>query len=140
MNRARFTYSSSRQSDIANSFDFHETSHMRSFAKIKLSRKFPNLQYKIANICSSLELMRFMVKSRLWDSGAYCIGDKHRLRLASVSTLARKSSRRSHTLSLELFVDDVTPDPPLSPASMQSQATIGPPAKRHLNGVSLAGR
>ena len=26
-------------------FDFHETSQMRSFVKIKLSRKFPNLQY-----------------------------------------------------------------------------------------------
>ena len=38
---------SEQQSDIANSrgFDFHETSHMRSFAKIKLLRKFPNLQY-----------------------------------------------------------------------------------------------
>ena len=84
--------------------------------------------------------MRFMVRSRLWDSGAYCIEDKHRLRLASVSTLARKSSRRSHTLSLELFVDDVTPDPPLSIASIQSQATIGLSAKRHLNGVSLADR
>ena len=34
-------------SDIANSrgFDFPESSHMRSFAKIKFSRKFPNLQY-----------------------------------------------------------------------------------------------
>ena len=46
-NRVWFTYISNRQSDIANSrgFDFHETSHMRSFAKIKHSRKFPNLQY-----------------------------------------------------------------------------------------------
>ena len=34
-------------SDCAKSrgFCFHETSHMRSFAKIKTLRKFPNLQY-----------------------------------------------------------------------------------------------
>ena len=32
-------------------FYFHETSHMRSFAKIKSSRKFPNLQY--VNPCSA---------------------------------------------------------------------------------------
>ena len=30
---------------ISRGFYFHETSHMRSFAKIKPSRKFPNLQY-----------------------------------------------------------------------------------------------
>ena len=30
---------------ISRGFDFHETSHMRSFAKIKPSRKFTNLQY-----------------------------------------------------------------------------------------------
>ena len=42
-----FTYINKRQSDFAISrgFYFHETSHMRSFAKIKSSRKFPNLQY-----------------------------------------------------------------------------------------------
>ena len=35
------------QSDFAISrgFYFHETSHMRSFAKIKPSQKFPNYQY-----------------------------------------------------------------------------------------------
>ena len=45
--KARFTYINKRQSDFAISrgFYFHETSHMRSFAKIKSSRKFPNLQY-----------------------------------------------------------------------------------------------
>ena len=42
-----FTYINKRQSDFAISrgFYFHETSHMQSFAKIKSSRKFPNLQY-----------------------------------------------------------------------------------------------
>ena len=30
---------------ISQGFYFHETSHMRSFAKIKPSQKFPNLQY-----------------------------------------------------------------------------------------------
>ena len=41
-----------RQSDsaISRGFYFHETSHMRSFAKFKPSRKFPNLQY-IADMC-----------------------------------------------------------------------------------------
>ena len=29
---------------ISHGFYFHETSHMRSFVKIKSSRKFPNLQ------------------------------------------------------------------------------------------------
>ena len=32
-------------SPIREGLIFHETSHMRSFAKIKLSRKFQNLQY-----------------------------------------------------------------------------------------------
>ena len=45
--RAWFTYISKRQRDliISRGFYFHETSHMRSFAKIKPSRKFLNLQY-----------------------------------------------------------------------------------------------
>ena len=47
--KAWFTYISKQQSDFAISrgFYFHETSHMHmwSFAKIKPSRKFPNLQY-----------------------------------------------------------------------------------------------
>ena len=30
---------------ISGGLYFHETSHMQSFAKIKPSRKFPNLQY-----------------------------------------------------------------------------------------------
>ena len=44
--RARVTYISIRQSDLpfCESF-FSETSHLRSFAKIKHSRKFPNSQY-----------------------------------------------------------------------------------------------
>ena len=46
--KTRFTYINKRQSDFAISreFYFHEISHMRSFAKIKPSRKFPNLQYQ----------------------------------------------------------------------------------------------
>ena len=46
--RVWFTYISTRQSDIAISRGsyFHETSHMRSFAKIKLSPNFQNLQYQ----------------------------------------------------------------------------------------------
>ena len=32
---------------ISQGFNFHETSHMRSFAKIKSLQKFPNLQYMI---------------------------------------------------------------------------------------------
>ena len=45
--KACFTIISRRQRDFAISrgFYFHETSQMRSFAKLKLSRKFPNLQY-----------------------------------------------------------------------------------------------
>ena len=45
--RVCFTYISKRQSDFAISreFYYHEASHIRSFAKIKPSRKFPNLQY-----------------------------------------------------------------------------------------------
>ena len=41
-----FTYISKRHIDFAISrgFHFHETSYMRGFVKIKLSRKFPNLQ------------------------------------------------------------------------------------------------
>ena len=41
------TYISKRQSDLAilREFCFRETSHMGSFAKIKSSRKFLNLQY-----------------------------------------------------------------------------------------------
>ena len=41
-----YLFISKGHSDIANSrgFDFYETSHMRSFAKIKLSQKFLNLQ------------------------------------------------------------------------------------------------
>ena len=31
-------------------------------------------------------------------------------------------------------------DPRVNPVSIQSRATIGPPAKRHLDGVSLTGR
>ena len=44
--RAWFTYIHERQSKFSNSwgFYFHGTSHMRSFAKIKPSRKIPNLQ------------------------------------------------------------------------------------------------
>ena len=44
--KARLNYINKRQSDfdISRGFYFHETSHMRSFAKIKSSRKFPNLQ------------------------------------------------------------------------------------------------
>ena len=46
----RFTNINNRQSDFAipRRFHFHETSHMRSFAKIKSSRKFPFLQYIIS--------------------------------------------------------------------------------------------
>ena len=45
--KARFTYINKRQTDFAilRGFYFHETSYVRSFAKIKFSRKFPNLQY-----------------------------------------------------------------------------------------------
>ena len=45
--KAGFTYINKGQSDFAilQGFYFHETSHMRSFAKIKSSQKFPNLQY-----------------------------------------------------------------------------------------------
>ena len=44
--KARFTYINKIQSDFAISrgFNFHEASHMQSFAKIKSSRKFLNLQ------------------------------------------------------------------------------------------------
>ena len=44
--RVWFTNINKIQSEIANSWGlyFHETSHMRSFAKIRSSRKFPNLQ------------------------------------------------------------------------------------------------
>ena len=45
--RPWFIYISKRQSNFAiwRGFYFHETSHMRIFAEIKFSRKFPNLQY-----------------------------------------------------------------------------------------------
>ena len=41
-------YICKQQSDfgILQGFHFHETSHMRSFVKIKPSRKFPNIQYR----------------------------------------------------------------------------------------------
>ena len=44
--RAWFTYISKQKSylGISQGFYFQETSHMRSFAKIKPSQKFPNLQ------------------------------------------------------------------------------------------------
>ena len=56
--KARFTYINKRQSDFAISrgFYFHETSHMRSFGKIKSSRKFPNLQYLDAS-CRFLSIL-----------------------------------------------------------------------------------
>ena len=55
--RAWFNYISSRQSDFAilRGFYFHETSHMRSFGKIKPSRKFPNLQYSFLNNNDNLQ-------------------------------------------------------------------------------------
>ena len=45
--KARFTYINKQQSDFAilRGIYFRETWHMRSFAKIKSSQKFPNLQY-----------------------------------------------------------------------------------------------
>ena len=45
--KARFTYINKQKSDsaISQGFYFHKTSHMRSFPKIKSSRKFPYLQY-----------------------------------------------------------------------------------------------
>ena len=40
-------WSRAKSNSISLGFYFHETSHMRSFAKIRPSREFPNLQYSI---------------------------------------------------------------------------------------------
>ena len=72
VNRAWITYISKRQSDIANSqgLDFHETSHKRSFAKIKLSRNFPNWQYlpvsSSDNLCKQFGSRSGPTKCRVW--------------------------------------------------------------------------
>ena len=61
MIRARFTYIGKRQSDLAilQGFYSHETSHMRNFAKIIHSQKFPNLQYQ--NILDWLNFFIFSI-------------------------------------------------------------------------------
>ena len=54
--RAWFNYISIGESNFAifRGFHFHETSQMRSFAKIKPSRKFPNLQYLLSMVFLSM--------------------------------------------------------------------------------------
>ena len=48
--RARFTISvNDRVRAISRGFELHEASHMRNFAEIKSSRRFPKLQYICAN-------------------------------------------------------------------------------------------
>ena len=51
--KGRFTYIIKQKSNsaILQGFYFHKTSHMQSFAKIKASRKLPNLQY----ICKAIK-------------------------------------------------------------------------------------
>ena len=48
--KAYITYISQHHTDLAISRGvyFHETSHMRSFANIKPSQKFPNVQYNVS--------------------------------------------------------------------------------------------
>ena len=67
--KAWFTYISKRQSDfvILRAFNFHESSHLWSFVKIKPLWKFPNLQYHTIWIdgWSSHTLALFLKLSRL---------------------------------------------------------------------------
>ena len=69
--KARFTHINKPYSDFAISrgFYFHETSHMRSFAKMKSSRKFPILKYKPEH-----EFVSFACLVGLWLSPMYSDG------------------------------------------------------------------
>ena len=62
-----YLYINKRWSDFAISrgFTFRETSHMRSFATTKPSRKFPNLKKMHTKTSGSLDATKFGVKRTL---------------------------------------------------------------------------
>ena len=72
MTRAWFSHINKGQSyhAISRGFYFHETSHMQSFAKIKPSHKFPNLQHAIS---FNQQINLLEVTMKLWLKTSQCL-------------------------------------------------------------------
>ena len=72
--KARFTYINTRQSDFAISrgFYFHKTSHMRSFAKLKSSRKFSNFHCRLWESVECRDLMVSSMTKNLLHYSVQC--------------------------------------------------------------------